>query len=209
MVLPESIYRLVVTTLLVTCCIWLAFRPTAETTAILAGKNTEKDAPIHLLQRTMEEVHQQTSLRRLESDADKNNISVAKNLIGKLLSLIYRRYELDTRPGGQFFRTSNNVDPRTWDILKYKFATKMLEGNGEFLMTFGGSSVTAGHDNFYNQSYPAIFNKRMKDVFAALGIKLIVRNIALGANNCVPYIFCYESMGGMNPDFVNWEQVNC
>ncbi len=44
----------------------------------------------------------------------------------------------------------------------------------------------------------------------ALGIDLIVHNIAQGANNCIPYTMCYESMGGKDPDFVGWEQsYNC
>ena len=72
-------------------------------------------------------------------------------------------------------------------------------------MIFGGSSVTAGHDNYFNQSYPMIFKKRMAPIFEALGIDLIVHNIAQGANSCTPYSLCYESMGGWDPDFVNWE----
>jgi hypothetical protein len=48
----------------------------------------------------------------------------------------------------------------------------------------------------------------MQDIFELLGIELIVHNIALGANNCVPYILCYEAMGGENMDFLGWEQVN-
>jgi hypothetical protein len=55
-----------------------------------------------------------------------------------------------------------------------------------------------------------IFNKRMDSVFSALGIKLVVNNIAQGANLCVPYDMCYESMGGLDADFIGWEQsFNC
>lgn len=92
--------------------------------------------------------------------------------------------------------------------MKYKFAYKMTKQNQQFLMIFGGSSVTAGHDNYYNQSYPAIVDKRMGPILTFLGIKFEVHNIAQGANNCIPYSFCYEAMGGLNPDFVNWEQVD-
>jgi hypothetical protein len=131
-----------------------------------------------------------------------------KEGLKKLLSLIYNRYEFGGEHGGQFFLASNNVNQATWELLKMKVALKMVSENSTFLMVFGGSSVTAGHDNYYNQSYPFIFQKRMGDIFESLGIKLIVRDIALGANNCSPYILCYESMGGFNPDFVNWEQVS-
>lgn len=55
-----------------------------------------------------------------------------------------------------------------------------------------------------------IVDKRMGPLFRALGINLIVHNIAQGANNCNPYDLCYESMGGHDPDWVGWEQsYNC
>jgi len=77
-------------------------------------------------------------------------------------------------------------------------------------MIFGGSSVTAGHDNHYNQSYPEVFKRRITPIFNSMGIKLIVRNIAQGANNCAPYDYCYTSMGGDTADWVGWEQsFNC
>jgi hypothetical protein len=47
----------------------------------------------------------------------------------------------------------------------------------------------------------------MKNMLKLAGIELIVRNIAHGANNCIPYSFCYEALGGKDPDFLNWEQV--
>ena len=72
------------------------------------------------------------------------------------------------------------------------------------------SSVTAGHDSFYNQSYPSIIHKRMSPILDKLGVELLANNIAQGANNCIPYQMCYEAMGGMDPDWVGWEQsYNC
>ena len=91
----------------------------------------------------------------------------------------------------------------------------------------------AGHDNYYHQSHPFVFERRLKAIFKAIGnncyysyyyhvynyyycyhdnfyyycdvdfytsvynigIDLLVRNIAQGANNCLPYDYCYESMG--------------
>lgn len=129
-------------------------------------------------------------------------------MLKKVLSLIYNRYEFGGPYGNKFFMASNNLGPETWDLLKMKLATKMLTPNSTFLMIFSGSSVTAGHDNFYAQSYPYIFKKRMEDIFKKVGIELVVHDIAQGANNCSPYVLCYESMGGYDPDFINWEQVH-
>jgi len=149
-----------------------------------------------------------SSQRKLVEDV--SQFETAKNKLKKLLSLIYNRYEFGGPYGNKFFMTTNNISPETWDILKMKLATKMLTPNATFLMIFSGSSVTAGHDNYYNQSYPAIFDKRMSDIFSSVGIDLQVHDIALGANNCSPYVLCYESMGGFDPDFLNWEQsYNC
>jgi hypothetical protein len=72
------------------------------------------------------------------------------------------------------------------------------------VMVFGGSSVTAGHDNLMNQSYPLIYQKRMKPTFQSLGIDLIVHNIAQGDNECIPSDLCYETMGGYQSDFYSW-----
>lgn len=133
-----------------------------------------------------------------------------------VVNLIHFRYEMNNHYRKQFFLAAGNMPDFTWDILKYKFAIKMLANgieNTTFLMIFGGSSVTAGHDNFYNQSWPFVFERRMKPLFEAVGVTLKVHNIAQGANNCRPSNLCYEAMGGLpgiKADFIGWEQsFNC
>ena len=94
-----------------------------------------------------------------------------------------------------------------------KFLVKMTSKNSKFQMLFGGTSVTAGHDNYLNQSYPIILFNEMYSIFKALGIELSVRNIAQGKNECMPYDLCYNAMGGIgdeNVDYIGWEQsFNC
>jgi hypothetical protein len=140
------------------------------------------------------------------------DVAPAKALLKDTLSLIRHRYELDGI-GGMFWLTANNIGASTWDVIKYKFARKIVDAvknKQQFLMIFGGSSVTAGHDNYYNQSYPFVVERRLKPALEALGVSLLVHNIAQGANPCVPYSLCYETMGGLDPDFVGWEQsYNC
>jgi hypothetical protein len=107
-----------------------------------------------------------------------------------------------------------NILASDWDLIKLRFAEKILSAEGSeqarYLMVFGGSSVTAGHDNGINVSYPLIVQKRMHAALAAAGVDLQVHNIAQGANGCLPSNMCYESMGGHDPDFVGWEQsFNC
>mmetsp|Transcript_7042 Transcript_7042/g.11767 ORF Transcript_7042/g.11767 Transcript_7042/m.11767 type:complete len:123 (-) Transcript_7042:1144-1512(-) len=77
-------------------------------------------------------------------------------------------------------------------------------------MIFGGSSVTAGHDNLPGQAYPHVIEKKMAPIFDTLGIIFKVYNIAQGANACTPSDMCYSSMGGYSADVVGWEQTfNC
>eukprot|EP00602_Paraphysomonas_sp_CaronLab_P001648 CAMPEP_0185032004 /NCGR_PEP_ID=MMETSP1103-20130426/19815_1 /TAXON_ID=36769 /ORGANISM="Paraphysomonas bandaiensis, Strain Caron Lab Isolate" /LENGTH=486 /DNA_ID=CAMNT_0027567733 /DNA_START=228 /DNA_END=1688 /DNA_ORIENTATION=- len=99
---------------------------------------------------------------------------------------------------------------KDWDILKYTFARKILTSNAQFKMIFGGSSVTAGHDNAYNDSYPLVVERRLGPVLDKVGVHLEVVNIAQGANDCMPSDLCYDTMGGFHADFYSWEQsFNC
>lgn len=142
--------------------------------------------------------------RHLNSYVDRKMLK-SKELTFKLLNKIWNRYELAGISGSQFFLGANNMGSFTWDIIKYKFVKKVLTKE-PFLMVFGGTSVTAGHDNYFNQSFPVIVKKRLAPIMDALEIPFTVRNIAMGANDCIPYTFCYESMGGFDPDFIGWEQ---
>jgi hypothetical protein len=45
-----------------------------------------------------------------------------------------------------------------------------------FTVVFGGTSVTAGHDNAYEQAYPFQFERMVQCTFAAAGIQLKVRS---------------------------------
>lgn len=134
----------------------------------------------------------------------------AKSLAEEAANLIYQRYEYHNNQTYQFFLGSATMSSSTWDLLKLKFSSNIVSENSSFLMTFGGSSVTAGHDNYYHQAYPFVFERRMKSIFTALGVDLNVHNIAMGNNGCTPYGFCYEAQGGDNPDWIGWEQsFNC
>ena len=138
------------------------------------------------------------------------DLEKAKHLANNVANLVYQRFEFNHTQRFQFFIEASNMPEYGWDILKYKIAKKIVDGGSSFLMIFGGSSVTAGHDNYYNQSWPFVFERRVKPIFDALGIKLLVHNIAQGANNCRPAANCYDSMGGDNADFIGWEQsFNC
>jgi len=146
-------------------------------------------------------------------DGEKSNFHFKKplELINNIANLVYQRFEFHHKQRFQFFLGSANMPAYAWDLIKYKIAKKiLLRQNETYLMIFGGSSVTAGHDNYYHQAYPFVVERRMKDIFDALGMNLVVHNIAQGSNNCRPSNYCYGGMGGENADFIGWEQsFNC
>ena len=69
-----------------------------------------------------------------------------------------------------------------------------------------GSSVTAGHDNYYNASWPAVLQRVMRPVARAAGITFTVRNAAQGGGESfAPAQHCIANAVGDDVDFVNWE----
>ena len=73
------------------------------------------------------------------------------------------------------------------DRLKLKLASS-LSGAAEesFVISFTGSSVTAGHDSPFNQSFTVLVNHTLRPIFQAAGVPLSVRNNAVGNNPCMP-----------------------
>jgi hypothetical protein len=156
--------------------------------------------------------HHSNHHRRAQKKIDTSKFSIALKQLDEAANLVYQRYEFHRQDLFQFFIESSNMPQYAWDLIKYKLAEKIVRGdeNEQYLMIFGGTSVTAGHDNYYNQSYPFVFERRLKSAFETLGIKLLVHNIAQGANNCRPSDHCYNAMGGDQADFMSWEQsFNC
>jgi len=75
----------------------------------------------------------------------------------------------------------------------------------EFVMSFGGYSVTVGRGNYYNQSYPFILQEVLKPVFEAIDLELVVRNSAIGGIPSFPYGWCLPNFLGTDSDVVSWD----
>ena len=63
----------------------------------------------------------------------------------------------------------------------------------KFTVAFAGTSVTAGHDNWFNQSYPLVYEETMRPILEAGGVDFTVRNHATGGNAISPSHFCAPS----------------
>ncbi|KAL7459079.1 hypothetical protein ACHAWC_010743 [Mediolabrus comicus] len=77
----------------------------------------------------------------------------------------------------------------------------------EFVMAFGGYSVTVGRGNHFEQSYPFIMEKILSPILSLppLGVKLIVRNSAIGGIPSFPYGWCLPNFLGDDADAVSWD----
>lgn len=77
--------------------------------------------------------------------------------------------------------------------------------NRHFEIAFGGYSVTVGRGNYFNQSYPFILENLLTKPMKHLGIKLRVRNAAIGGVPSFPYGWCLDNFLGEDADVISWD----
>ena len=96
---------------------------------------------------------------------------------------ISTRWDVANYPA--FFDTLH-IPEKAWGMQVNKFIELLTDSDNKgrsrkgekksFVMSFTGSSVTAGHDNFFNESFPIVVQNTLQPVFNALGIHLEVCN---------------------------------
>ena len=93
-----------------------------------------------------------------------------RKLINASLTAIWKEWEVDRYPG---FLDMMSVPLLSWNIQKHKFIRLLMENHynnisgssgssgmvipgpsPRYVMGYSGSSVTAGHDNYFNESFP-------------------------------------------------------
>ena len=100
-------------------------------------------------------------------------------------------------------------------LISMKFQSKILQSlqnkkKIQFISSFMGSSVTAGHDTAFNMSFSELTGQYLQTPFSKFNIEIISRNVALGNNPCVPYDLCVQTFAGKDVDIIHWEQTfNC
>lgn len=97
-----------------------------------------------------------------------------------------------------------HVDVWNEEHLTKKFNRALLE-QGKFVIGVMGTSVTAGHDNMFNQSFPIVWGQLMQEAFTAAGVELVMRNHAMGWNPIHPSYFCVGEIAGQDADVTMWE----
>ena len=152
-----------------------------------------------------------------ETDPHQKKIKASIAATDQILKKISERWQVQQYP--QFLRSSE-ISLSSWEILKTKFQLKILMSlmarplkpgsriSNKFVISFLGSSVTAGHACNFNVSVSEMTRSFMKPAFDAAGIQLEVINGAMGNNPCLPYDVCVKAFAGPEADIIQWEQVN-
>jgi hypothetical protein len=75
-----------------------------------------------------------------------------------------------------------------------------------FVWATGGDASAAGTGNLFSESYSAVLEQAARDVFAAVGIKFVVRNYAMGYSTSGPEIaLCAKEIFGKDIDLLLWD----
>lgn len=121
-----------------------------------------------------------------------SNYSALKEAVDVTIKRIWKDWDVDHYP---LFLYYMHIPKSSWEIQKQKFISLLLEHKPikTYVVGFSGSSVTAGHDNFFNEAFPQIFYNNLVGIFKLAGVEMVVRNQALGNNPCYPYDACVET----------------
>lgn len=135
----------------------------------------------------------------------------------RILDTISERWQILEYPT---FLGVVDMSESSWELLRVKFQHRLLTAllddspedqkmneTNKFVISFLGTSVTAGHDTPFNITVSELTRKYMKPAFDIAGIELEVINGAMGNNPCMPYDLCVKAFAGLEADIIQWEQV--
>ena len=85
-------------------------------------------------------------------------------------------------------------------------ASAAPEKRRNFVVSFGGYSVTVGRGNLFCQSSPFVVRRILGElVNDLLGVDLIARNAAIGGIPSFPFGWCLPNFLGEDSDLVSWD----
>lgn len=156
-------------------------------------------------------------INSISHDEAKLKLLSALQVTESIVQKLFDRWQINDFPN---FLTSASMSHTSYEVLKVKYQLKILqtltatkeEEIPKFVISFLGSSVTAGHDTHFNISVSQLTENVMTPAFDELGVKLVVINGAMGNNRCLPYDACVKVFASPESDIIQWEQVcriNC
>lgn len=113
------------------------------------------------------------------SSSSASQISPAKTTLDKVKQEFYDRYGGEAAANALLAKTIT-----TFGTTLESTAERILRSvarQDAFVMGFAGYSITVGRGNFFNQSFPFVVERVLKDSMKAVGVpKFTVRNSAIG-----------------------------
>lgn len=91
------------------------------------------------------------------------------------------------------------------DYIIKKLVRKLLSNDKKFVISFSGTSVTAGHDNLFKESYPIVFGDLITKAYQDAGLEVVARNHGMGNNPPIPAFLCVGAQLGEDTDVASWE----
>ena len=151
-------------------------------------------------------------INSISHDEAKLKLLSALQMTESIVQKLFDRWQINDFPN---FLTSASMSHTSYEVLKVKYQLKILqtltatkeEEIPKFVISFLGSSVTAGHDTLFNISVSQLTENVMTPAFDELGVKLVVINGAMGNNRCLPYDACVKVFASPESDIIQWEQV--
>jgi hypothetical protein len=193
---------------------WAAFSELFANSPVTISNNGNKNKGV------LQESHFYSPPLAVIDNFDCSFLAGVKASVRDAMNRIESDWEVQSYPN---FLKMMHIPPTSWSLQKAKFMSILLdqaqaasvgvtnENYGrEYVAGFSGSSVTAGHDNYFHEAFPSVFERSLKIVFEKMHMKLVVRNDAIGNNPCFPYDACIATHLGDDLDFLAWEQsMNC
>jgi hypothetical protein len=82
----------------------------------------------------------------------------------------------------------------------------LADHHERFVWATGGHSIAAGHGNLVNQSYSAVNQRVLVDIFGSIGIEFEGRAYAMGGTPLAPKIaLCNEAIFGTDTHVLSWD----
>jgi hypothetical protein len=136
-----------------------------------------------------------------EHDDESDKASIVRGELSRLCSLF---------PGNvceTLIKAARNKDVSADQGVQLRSALqRKMVSKKPFVFAAFGSSVTAGHDNFPNQSWPFELERILNPTFEKLGFGFEMRQRALGSAGGGTYnAGCLETRCGSGVDAINWE----
>jgi hypothetical protein len=114
--------------------------------------------------------------------------------------------------GRQLFTSGKLASTVSRSRWQRKLALKVLAAsdkhkNTTLVWATGGHSATAGHGNFYNESYTSYLEQALQPLFAsAVNVQFVGRNYAMGGTAAAPEIaWCAKEIFGTDLDVLVWD----